>query len=125
MADTFYAWSDLYYGGETEMRTRADGRSYRVVLSRNFKARGEKVTQKELDLGKDEWEALVESGSVRSYPLPEEADDYLSPTQAIIDRLFKEGEIDPNMLLELSLAHPLVPSPPSPGAEDEKVPAGA
>lgn len=120
---TFYAWSDLMYGGETEMRDRADGRSYRVVLSRNVKTRGEKVTQKELGLDDELWDALVESGSVRPYPLPEESDGYVSPTQAIVNRLFRDGEVDPNQLLELSLQNP--PAQPSASAEDDKAPAGA
>lgn len=120
---TYYAWSDLMFGGETEKRDRADGRSYKVVLSRNVKRRGEKVTAKELGLDSDEFDALVASGSVRPYPLPDEASDYVSPTQAIVNRLFKDGEVDPNQLLELSLQNP-----PAQAASDEdvdKAPAGA
>jgi hypothetical protein len=120
---SYYAWSDLYYGGETEQRERADGRSYKVVMSRNIKRRGEKVTQKELGLNDEQWDAAVEGGSIRPYPVPEEASEWVSPTQAIINRLYRDGEVDPNQLLEMSLQNP--PALSTSDVDTDKAPAGA
>lgn len=118
MASTeFYAWSDLYHGGKTEKRERAGGQSMTVVLERNIVPRGEKVTQAQLGCKKEEWQTLVDGGSVRPYPLPEGADTYISPTNAIMSGLVNEqGDVDTNRLLELGLAHPPVINPPA--AED-------
>lgn len=119
---TWTAWSDLLYGGETETRTRADGRDYKVVLNRNRLARGEKVTKKEIGVSDEEWDHLVETGSIRPYPLPEGAGEFTSPATAVMEMLSKDGDIDPNVLMELALQHPPAINPP---AEEASTPEGA
>lgn len=117
-ATKMYAWSDLIAGGKSEDRKTADGRLRTVVLERNVVRRGEAVTAKDVGASEEEWNHLIESGSVRPYPLPEGADDNTSPTTAVLRKLTSRdsGEIDQNMLLELALAHPPAMNPP---AEDE------
>ena len=112
-AKSYYAWSDLYSGGETEERAMANRQYRTVVLSRNVTPRGEKVTQAGLKVSDEEWQALLDGGSVRAYPVPEEASDYVSPASAAVSRITKGGEIDMNTLLELSLQNPPVLNPPA------------
>lgn len=102
-----YAWSDLYLGGEIKEVKLPAGGTRKVVATRNIVKRGESVSKGKFD--SDDWDAFVENGSIRPYPLPEEASEYLSPTQAILARLSKgQGEIDENVLLELALTQPAV-----------------
>lgn len=117
-----YAWSDLYGGGTVEEVKTPTGGIRRVVTQRNVTPRGEKVTRKKLDVSEEEWEALIENGSVRPYPLPDEADDYLSPSTAVVRRVMKNGEIDPDILLQMSLANPPAINPPA--EEGAEVPTG-
>lgn len=113
----FFAWSDLYGGGEVGEVERFDGSKRTVVLSRNIVHRGESVSKADLKVSDEDWDSLIESGSVRPYPVPEEASDWLSPAQAVMDRLTKgTGEIDPNLLLEMALSQP--------AEEDDEVPSG-
>lgn len=112
-AKTHYAWSDLYSGGDTRELKRPDGRTAVVVEKRNVIPRGEKVTQAQLKCSDEEWEALIDGGSIRSYPLPEEASEYLSPSAAAVQRITKGGEIDTNVLLEMALQHPPAMNPPA------------
>jgi len=108
MATSYIAWSDLYLGGEVELRDRPGGGTYKVVLSRNRIPRGEKVTKSKLGVSDEEWDALVESGSVRPYDLPAGANDYVSPTRAVIASITNDrGDIDPDVLLQLALQHPI------------------
>lgn len=121
---TYYAWSDLWNGGETKEVKKPGGVSHNVVSKRNIVKRGEKVTQKNLGVNDEEWEHLVESGSIRAYPVPEGANERISPTRALIlDLLDNRGELDMNRLLEMGLANRPV------GVEDENAeataPAGA
>jgi hypothetical protein len=113
----FFAWSDLYGGGEVGEVERFDGTKKSVVLSRNITRRGESVSQADLKVSDEEWDHLIESGSIRPYPVPEEADTWLSPAQAVMDRLTKgTGEIDQNLLMEMALSQ---------SAEDaDEVPSG-
>jgi hypothetical protein len=122
-----YAWSDIYFGGNVEDVKTPVGGIKTVVTERFIVPRGEEVTQSKIKVSKEEWDHLVDTGSVRPYPLPEEASDVISPTQAILTRLSQgTGEIDQNMLMELALAHPPATNLP---AEEEKeaeaVPKGA
>jgi len=110
---SYYAWSDLYAGGETEERLMANKQMRTVVLSRNIIRRGEKVTQSGLKLNDDEWDALIAGGSIRPYPVPDEASEYLSPAAAAVQRISKGGDIDTNVLLELALQNPPAMNPPA------------
>ena len=113
MADAWYAWSDLYLGGEyTEAR---DGR--RVVTKRNVVAAGTKVSKASLKVSDDgeeralsdaEWDEFVDAGSVRPYPMPKMPEDYPgSPSQFVLEKMRAGGEdIDTNVLLGLALVHP-------------------
>jgi len=119
-----YAWSDIYVGGETmEVRDR------KIIVSRNIIARGDKVTKGDIrkfdkEFSDEEWDNLVENGSIRDYPLPEDLRDGESPSEAITRRLYSGGEIDQNMLLELSLKHPPALNPPSEEAAEVEAPKG-
>jgi hypothetical protein len=103
MAD--YAWSDIYYGGKVENVTLPNGGVKRVVVERNIAYRGDKVTKKGLGLTDDEWDNLVENGSVRSYPVPEGISDTESPASFILRKWSEGGELQPDLLLQLSLPH--------------------
>jgi len=116
-AKTYYVWSALYNGGDTKELKRPDGRVATVVEKRNIIAVGEKVTQASLKIDDDAWQALIDGGSVRSYPLPEEANELVSPAQAAVQRITKGGEVDTDMLLELSFQHPIA-NPPADAAQE-------
>lgn len=80
-AETFTAWSDLYAGGESE-ETKL-GR--KIIHSRNIIARGSEVSQADLDVSDEEWQHLIDTGSVRNYPLPSGYhDDDNNPTDAAL-----------------------------------------
>lgn len=125
----YYAWSDLYGGGEVEQREAPGGRLVKVVMSRNIINRGEKVTQAQLKVEDDEWENLLAGGSVREYPIPDGADAYTSPHRAVMQALVgPDGEIDVNKVMELQNIEALAvpPTPINPPAEDAKeLPVGA
>lgn len=112
----FYAWSDLYHGGKTEDVALPKGGTRTVVVERNITPRGEAITRAKLDVSEEQWDHLVESGSIRPYPVPEEASDVISPTRAVLDRYNRGGELDQNMLMELALTQPL---PLNPSADEE------
>lgn len=115
-----YAWSDLYNGGEAETIPVAGGRAMRtVVKSRNIIKRGEVVTQSDLGVDDEVWDHLCESGSVRPYPLPEGANDYVSPTAAILQQVAdpRTGDVSVDTLLELGLTQPPINPPADEGAE--------
>lgn len=118
MAAKFYAWSDLYYGGDVEDITLPTGGTRRVVSKRNVIRRGESVTRTKLNLSEAEFDTLVESGSVRAYPVPDEANEYVSPHQAVLRRLYTDGDIDPDTLLAMA---PSSPSAADDGAEEKPV----
>ncbi len=122
MAGKMYAWSEIRKGGEVKTIDLADGRTKTLVVSRNTVAVGDVITKKSLDFTDDEWDALIDAGSIRPYPYPEEAGDYVSPTQAILAKYSRDGDVDQNMLLELALAHPAASNPPA--EEGAEVPAG-
>jgi hypothetical protein len=118
-----YAWSEIRFGGKVEEVVTPLGAKRSVVVERNVIQLGDEVSKGKLKVDDDVWDHLVESGSIRPYPLPEEADEYTSPTQAVLNRLMKgQGEIDQDMLMELALAHPPAINPPADEAED--VPEG-
>lgn len=92
---SFYAWSDLYCGGESE-ETRL-GR--RIIHSRNIIHRGEEVSQGDLEefgVSEEEFEEWKENGSVRDYPLPDgyEGDiaQGISPVNYVIEKAREELE---------------------------------
>ena len=120
MANKMYAWSDLHLGGKTEERKTFDGRLRTVVLERNIIPRGDEVTKSKIG---DDWDEFVANGSVRPYPLPEEADDYLSPNQAILQRFMKGGEIDVDALQSIAQPEPINP-PADEGKTVEDTPKG-
>ena len=103
---TYYAWSDLYNGGKVQEVKRANGAMAKIVTDRNIIKRGEKVTKAQLKVSDEEWDHLVESGSIRSYKLPDGTTDRVSPTRALILSLLdRRGEVDMNKLLEMGLAN--------------------
>lgn len=122
----FYVWSTIHNGGEVGEVESPTGQKKTVLLSRNTLDVGNEVTKAKSGLSDDEWDACLAGGSIRPYPLPDGADDYTSPTQAVISSLTnKSGEIDQNMLLELALTQPLPENPPAEEAKEvEAKPVG-
>lgn len=102
-----YAWTDILYGGEGEIQKIAGGRQERYVITkRNRVKQGDEVSQSDVDVDDETWEAWVESGIVRPYPLPDGTDDYTSPSQAFLASVSTgKGEVDTNKLMELGLAN--------------------
>lgn len=120
----YFAWSDLYNGGESEKRPRANGQEMTVVLERNIITHGSSVTQEELGVDDDEWGRLIESGVIRTYAPPEGTSEYVAPSTAMMRSLVNDtGDIDVNKLMELGLAHPPVINPPS--EAQAEIPEGA
>lgn len=123
----FFAWSDLYFGGdaeEIELPSTGGRVTRQVITRRNIIRRGEPVSQSDLGCTDEEWEHLVESGSIRPYAVPDGADDQTSPTRAILAQVTdpSTGEVDPNLLMELALKHPPPMNPPA--EEEAEVPVG-
>jgi len=121
----YYAWSDLYHGGKVDEVALPTGGTRTIVVERNIIPRGEVVDSKKLGVSKEEWDHLVESGSIRPYPLPEEASDVISPTRAVLDRYNKGGELNQDMVLELALTQPLPIHGPAEEGVELELPAGA
>jgi len=131
----WYAWSDIYNGGETSERPGPGGQMRTIVSSRNIIPRGEKVTKAGLKVDDDTWDALVDGGSVRQYPVPDDADEYVSPHNAVLAQLVDDdGEINVDKLIQMGqpsvAAMSTLPPPINPPAEEGKTlgedkPAGA
>lgn len=109
----YYAWSDLYNGGKVEEVKTPTGGIKVVVVERYVTHVGESVTKAKLGVSDEEWDHLVESGSIRDYPLPKDANDLKSPSLAFMESISTSGEIDVNKLLELGLKHPPALNPPA------------
>lgn len=122
----YFAWSDLYYGGEVqEMKVGARGDQTRtVVVNRNIVRHGEPVDQATLGCDDDEWAHLIETGSVRPYAVPEGTDDRTSATRAFLVAVTDdEGNIDINKVMamgaSLNSMQPM-PEATNPPAEEGK-----
>lgn len=121
----YYAWTEIRNGGEVEDVELPGGAIRTVVTKRNAVLAGEKVTKKGLNLSDEDWERMIEGGSIREYPFPEGTNDYTSPAQAAMRKyLTPQGDIDINVLLNLGLANPAVVMNP-PAEEAAEVPSGA
>lgn len=91
---TYYLWSTLYNGGETEAMVTAAGVNRRVVLSRNVLQPGEKVTREKLGASEAQWDEWVDTGVVRPYAFPKDLDP--SSNESPMDflrRQIREGAI--------------------------------
>lgn len=114
----YYAWSNIYNGGELKEVTTSKGLTQTIVVNRNVIEAGTEVTKAKAGLTDESWDACLEGGSIRPYPMPEEADEVTSPTQAVLARLTKgTGEINQDMMLELALTQPM---PVNPSSEEAK-----
>ena len=119
---TYYTWSDLYIGGETEMKKTHAGRDFKVIAKRTVVPRGEKVSKSKVGLSDEEWDECLANGSIRPYPLPKGADEYTSPANAMTAAIVNDkGEVDMNKVMELGLTVPPVAS----DEEESDVPVGA
>ena len=121
----YYAWSNIYHGGETEVRKSPNGVERKITVSRNIVKHGEPITQSQIKASDDEWENMIAGGSVRPYPVPEGADEHTSPHRAVMATLVDEnGDIDTNKLLQLGApsvaALTTLPNPINPPAEEGK-----
>lgn len=86
MADTYYAWSEIRYGAEHD-KNRPE-----LILKQLTAAPGDKVTAAQLGLDEDQFQELVDSGSVRNYPLPEELRDPLTSPNTLIAQGLADSE---------------------------------
>lgn len=122
MATTYYAWSDLWLGGEAETQKAPGGREFKVVTSRVIVQRGEKITKAKSGLSDEGWDEMIDSGSIRPYPLPDGADEYTSPATAMIRALVNaQGDIDVNKIMEMGFTN----VPAASDEEESEVPVGA
>ena len=122
MADKFFVWGTIYNGGKsTEGR---DGR--KLISERNIVEPGTEVTASKLGLDKDEFQHLVDTGTIRNYPLPKNMRDGESPTQAVMRGVLnRDGEISQDMMLELALSHPPVGALHPDEEQEANLPVGA
>lgn len=111
MADeSYYAWSELRLGGESELVENATGVKRRIVQSRDVVQPGEKVSKADLKkrgVSDAEWDAWVEGGVVRAYPMPKMPEGSTqSPTDFVMEslRTGNREDLDPNMVLSLALS---------------------
>jgi hypothetical protein len=131
----FYAWSDIYYGGKSEKMTTRTGAERTVITERNIVHHGDKVSQSKLGVTDEQWQTMIDGGSVREYPVPEGVDEHTSPHRAVMSTLVNDdGDIDVDKLLALGApsvaALTTLPAPINPPAEEGKTlgedkPAGA
>jgi len=98
-----YAWSTIYNGGESQ--EGRDGR--KIIMKRNVVEAGSEVTKSKLGVSDEEWNAWIESGTIRPYPFPKNMQDGESPASAVMRALTRgQGEVSSDMLMELALSHP-------------------
>jgi len=106
MAAKYFAWSNIYNGGETQNVTLPNGSVKRVVTQRNIIAFGEEVSKSKSKLSQEEFDALIESKVIRDYAPPANLNENESPSSAIQRQILSgDLEFDPNLLLEMSLKH--------------------
>lgn len=119
----YFVWSDIHNGGKTEQVALPNGDTKQMVTKRNVTVRGTEVTKAKLNASDEEWDGWIDGGSIRPYPLPEGANEDVSPSSAVLSMLTEgSGEIKQNMLIELALTH----APPMPEDDkDAKLPVGA
>ena len=106
MATKHYAWSNLYDGGKTKEITLPNKSVRTVVLERNVTEFGSEVTKSKLGVTDEEWDALIEAKVIRTYPTPKNLGENESPA-SFVERKLLDGEMEfnPDVLLEMSLAH--------------------
>lgn len=73
MAETMYAWTPIQNGGDVTTARDASGRERDVVRKRTVIAVGSKVKPDDVG-GEDAFNQMVEAGSLRPYPFPEDLD---------------------------------------------------
>lgn len=70
-SETWYLWSPVYDGGETQEVSLPTGGTRSVITKRNVTPVGTKVTQEKLGADDDLWNEWVDGGVVRQYPYPD------------------------------------------------------
>lgn len=121
----YYAWSDIYHGGESKDMPTSGGATRKVIVERNVTAHGEKVSQAELGISDEEWQTMIDGGSVRPYPVPEDVDEFTSPHNAVMAKIVNEdGDVDVEKLMEVGVpsvaALSTLPAATNPPAEEGK-----
>lgn len=80
----YYAWSPIRHGGEVK-----DG----LVVNVQTVAYGDSVSQKDLGVSDEDWQAMVEGGSVREVKPPELPEGYTgSPIQFMMEQARQAAE---------------------------------
>lgn len=122
---THYAWSNLYLGGESEMR-----QDRKIVQSHNIIPAGKEVSVGDFDLSQEQFDAWKADGVIREYPHPDgyidedgnpsEAAIGMSPYSFVLEQRRAEleaaesdaeAETPEDMLLRASLANAHVVGP--------------
>ena len=96
-AKKWYAWSNLYNGGET---TEVRGRN--ITVTRNMVECGSPVTKAKLGVSDEEWEGLIAGGSIRDYPYPADLPEGESPHSFVLRQQAEKLEYDPDVLLKMT-----------------------
>jgi hypothetical protein len=105
MAETYYAWSPIRAGGETDVVVDPLGRERRIIKSRNLIDVGEKVTADDIAEGdEDEFQAFIDSGAVRPYPYPDVDNDVEPPVEFLRRRIREQAEVAMNEEEQLLMA---------------------
>ena len=86
MPDKHYAWSELVYD------VKRDEVQTNLILERISVKPGEEVTASKLGISEDEFQHLVDIGSVRNYPFPKELQDPAASPNQLIARGLAESE---------------------------------
>src|SRR5688572_5330574 len=81
-SEKHYAWTDFFTGGDVEVRKSANGTERRLVSNRTHIMVGDEVSQEQLGVDDEGWQSLLDGGSVRTAPVPDEVDDFTSPHRA-------------------------------------------
>lgn len=96
MADTMYAWTPILYGVNKD----DDGN----ITGRKQVNPGDSVTASKLGIDDENFNALVEAGSVRPYKMPEMPDGYTDSPVNYLRQLAARAEDDPMAYLAASSA---------------------
>lgn len=112
----FYAWTDIHNGGET---TEVRGRT--IVVDRHMVKCGDPVDKEKFGLSDEEWDAMIEGGSIRDYPLPEGIGENESPSAYVARMQAEKMELDPDTLLKMNAALEIGVPQPTEEAKVEEV----
>jgi hypothetical protein len=97
----WYVWTTIYNGGET--KTVGDRK---IIVKRNVIEPGTEVTKAKLKVSDEDWDALIEGGSVRPYAFPTMPATFGgSPADFIMSQLRRgEEDVSQDVLIGLAMS---------------------